>query len=316
MKICLFDSNLYKFTNELMAKWREEGHEVQATLYYDPAMAKWADVIWFDTCDNSLKVATTTDEAGWNLREFKRPDQKVIVRAIDIEIWAGHHMPIDWSLVDDVIFLAPHLQKKVTADLAGQNLRTGRQHLIPCGVDMNKFTFRKEPVNTHRIAWVAERWHAKGIDLMLQLAIKLKKWSPEFEIHACGVWAVEAWYRAYVDYFIKQNNLDNIFFIDRAEDMNEWLEDKSHVITASKKEAFSYATGEGMAKGCKPLIHDFLGARDLWDGKYVWDSVDEAFFMAVDEVNYYPEEYREYIGEKYSFDLMYKRIMEVINVYS
>ena len=308
MKIVMFDPNCYKFTDDMINYWEAQGHETRKSLYYDPVLVDWADVVWFETCDNNLYQATNGDNPEWKLTNFK--DKKVICRVIDIEVWSGLHKMVDWALVDETIFIAPHIRNEVLKDV-----EVGSNQIVYNGVNLEKFTMRKDPANTKKIAWVAERWYAKGVDLFLQYAATLYKRDPEYKIYAVGIWAdscANGWYKAYIDQFIRENPM-NVEFIDHVPDMNEFLEDKSHCILFSKKEAFSYAIAEGMAKGLKPIIHNFYGAKDLWPEKYIWNTIDEAIWMTLDFVNYDPEEYRKHIEDTYPNEKMLSAFDKIIN---
>jgi glycosyltransferase involved in cell wall biosynthesis len=306
MKIALYDPNLYKFTQAMQDHWEAQGHEFRKTLYYDPAIANWADTLWFDTCDNNMKQATMNNDPGWKLMDM--PEKKhVICRVIDIEAWCGLYRDVDWYQVDDVIFIAPHIRRLVENDVnfVANNVRV---HDIPCGVDTDKFTYKQSFKDPTDIAWVAERWDAKGITLALQLIASLPE---KYTLHACGIWVLPNWYKAYVDHFIKENNLEHRFLVtERVEDMNAFLEDMDYTLCASKKEAFSYAIAEGMSKGLKPLIHNFYGAPELWDRKYIWNTIDQARDLVLGEYN--PEEYRKYILDNYTLTKMLNSFDKII----
>ena len=305
-RVVLFDPNCYKFTDDMIEHWEAEGHETKKCLYYDPAFVEWADIIWFETCDNNLAQATNLGEAGWKFSEMDMTGKKVICRVIDIEAWCGLHNNVNWRYVDEVIFIAPHIKKLVEKDVSLKS-----SCVIPPGVNMDKFTFRENPVNNKHIAWVAERWFAKGIDYFLQFAAMLYKRDPEYKITCVGIWADNAtggWYRAYIDYFMEQNPM-NVEFIEHAPDMNMFLEDVSIVTCFSKKEAFSYAIAEGMSKGCKPIIHNFYGCDAIWPKRFVWNTLDEAVDMVFTDYN--PEAYRLEI-KQYSLDKMLKSFDKLI----
>lgn len=309
MKIALFDPNCYKFTLDMIDHWKSQGHEVRNELYYNPEMVKWANVVWFETCDNNIHQATQEVINGETPESVRLKDKKVICRVIDIEAWCGLHKGVDWEYVDETIFIAPHIR-----DLVLKDVDVGKYQVIPCGVNTDKFTMRKNPEYTKKIVWVAERWHAKGIDYFLQFATMLYKLDPEWKIYAVGLWADDAvggWYREYINQFFRDNPM-NVEFIDYVANMNDFLEDKSHCILFSKKEAFSYAIAEGMSKGLKPIIHNFYGCDKIWDKKYVWNTLDEAFDMTV-SLDYNPEEYRNYILNNYSSKIMLDKFDKVLN---
>jgi hypothetical protein len=54
MKLALFDPYLNKFTDGMQKWWSQNGYEVQAQRYYNPQLAEWADVIWFETVDKEV----------------------------------------------------------------------------------------------------------------------------------------------------------------------------------------------------------------------------------------------------------------------
>ena len=306
MKTALFDPNHYKFTNDIIRHFESLG-EIKHTLYYDPEMVKWADTVWFETCDNNLAVATKGTINNETAETVGLKNKNVIVRIIDIEAWSGLHKNIDWQYVKHVIFIAEHIKRLVEKDIDFATYGT-KVHLIPCGVNLDNFFYREKP-NTKRIAWVAHRWHAKGIDLILQLALKLQRLDPEYKIYALGSQNIENWYQEYINYFMRYNDIENIEFIEHVDDMNGWLDDKDYAICASKKEAFSYAIAEGMAKGLKPLIHNFYGANEIWPKEYIWNTIDECLDMIISPIK--SIEYRNYI-EKYSTTNMLKKFDEEV----
>lgn len=314
MKIAVFDPNLPKFTEGVLAHWRAN-HEVKVERYYNPALVEWADVVWFDTCDNNLKSGTyppdNPDFAGYDMHDMDLSNKKIIVRVIDIEAWYGHHNNADWNLVDDVIFIAPHIQKLVEKDIDFEATGT-RIHSIPCGVDTDKFNFVPKPVGK-KIAWVCEKWPTKGIDYMLQIMALLPK---DYELHTIGGWNDRyEWEKAYQEDFIARNDIK---FFDYAwvEDQNEWLADKDFILSTSKKEGFGYSIAEGMSKGLFPVIHRFYGCDDLWDIN-VWDTVD----MAAEQISAIYDmqlrsrmSNRQYLFDKgYDLKTMLQRFDEVIN---
>ena len=47
-------------------------------------------------------------------------------------------------------------------------------------------------------------------------------------------------------------------------------------LSCSYKEAFSLITAESMACGLKPVIHNWLGAKDIWGDQWTFNTIDEA----------------------------------------
>lgn len=320
-RIVMFDPYLGKFTDDMMNWWLDHGHEVKRERYYNPSLISWADVVWFDTCDNNLASATKPDSAlladdanfkPWDIHEHDLTGKKVIVRPIDIEVWQGHHAAALWDVVTDCIFIAPHIRDMMMLD-DRPKASTMKIHTIPCGVDLNRWTF-KERQPGFNIAVVAERWVSKGVDYVLQIALKLKEIDPRYKIYWLGQNNDYHWQRDYLVDMIERHNLNFILEEEYVEDLDAWLEDKNYLLSGSVKEAFGYSIAEGMAKGIRPIIHEFFGFEPLWgDSGYTWASIDQAIEMIMDG-SYNSQEYLDYLKHKgYTLEDMMLKIEGVIN---
>ena len=323
MKIAMYDPYNGKFTNDMVEWWINHGYEVKRETYYNPDLVDWADVVWFDTCDNNLLSATNPDSAlkdqwayetkhgYWDMHDIDLSQKKIIVRPIDIEVWQGAHAHDNmWPLVNDVIFIAPHIQNIFNADSRTQG-HTFKQHVIPCGVDLDKWTF-KERSDGFNIGIVSELWESKGVDLVLQIALKLKQIDSRYNIEWVGKQQMYHWGKAYFDDFIKRNDLSIKYSNDFVENLDEWWENKNYVLHCSEKEAYSYAVAEAMAKGIKPIFHHYYGAEATWPG-ITWDSIDEAIDL-ITEQKYDSASYRQYlIDHRLDLESMMISIEGVIN---
>ena len=128
-------------------------------------------------------------------------------------------------------------------------------------------------------------------------------------MHVLGKDCLESWYRAWMEYYIKDNNL-NVSFGEYYPDMNEFLEDKAYALCCSVKEAFSYSIAEGMAKGLKPIIFNFLGAKDIWPERFIYNTAQEAVDLIVSD-EFEPYDYRAFIRDNYSLEGMMTKIYQV-----
>jgi glycosyltransferase involved in cell wall biosynthesis len=322
MNIVLYDPYFGKFTSDMQRWWENKGYNVKLSRYYDPQLVEWADVLWFDTCDNNLASATNPGSAilddtnnfqPWDLHNHDLTNKKVICRAIDIEVWQGAQYAAKWDLVDEVIFIAPHIH-----ELFGLPIKN-RPHIIPCAVDLDRYRFT-ERSSGFDIAIISERWTSKGTDLILQIALKLKTIDERYKIHWLGRWSDYQWEKAYFDDFIKYHDLNFEFteWIEGDNAVDEFLEGKNYLLHASHKEAFSYAIAEAMAKGIKPVLHRFYGADDLWPNM-TWNSIDEAITMLDADINpirgqtYDSNKYRQYlIDHGYILGTMMHNIDKII----
>ena len=324
MKIALFDPYQLKFMGNAVDWWRTKGYEVKWEPYYNPELVMWADVVFFHTCDNNLNSATNPDQAlkdewkytnrpgAWDMHEMDLTGKKIIVQPIDIEVWNGSHAKENmWNVVTDCIFIAPHIRDLMMADSRPQESKM-KLHTIPFSVNPDKWTF-KERKPGFNIAVVAETWESKGIDYVLQIALKLKQIDKRYKITYVGKNQDYQWHQAYRAEFIKNNKLP-IKFIEWVDNLDEFLEDKNYLLHASIKEAFSAITAEAAAKGIRPVLHAFYGYEPLWgDSGWIWQGIDEAVDMITDG-EYDSQSYRDYLYAKgYTTNQMMEQIEAVIH---
>jgi glycosyltransferase involved in cell wall biosynthesis len=97
--------------------------------------------------------------------------------------------------------------------------------------------------------------------------------------------------------------------------MNDYFEDMDYILNPSLKEAFSYVTAEAMAKGIKPILHNWLGAGDTWRENWLYLTPDEAVDMILS--GYTEKEsknYRKYIEERYDARRMCREVDELLRI--
>lgn len=294
MKISIFD-HVRKFSADLIKHWEDSGHEVKWDRYFHPDLVRWADMSFFEFCDNSIQSACLKDHDLWKDRPQPQ-DKNIIVRLHDIDAWVGHHLSVNWEWVTNLVFVCDHIHDKVVLDLTEKNKLPDflKVHTIKHGINLDKFTYR-DKLKGNKIAWVGNICHHKCLELALQVLAE----NPEYELHAVGS-SLDSWELAYVESFVKRNKL-KFFYYPSVGDMNTFLEDKHYILLTSFKEAFSFIVGEAMAKGLRPLIHNFWGAEGVWDKKYIWNKVSEVKPMLND---YNPIEYRQYIEKYYPLKKM------------
>ena len=322
MKILLHDPYGLKFTQDMKDWWEAQGHEVKYERYYNPKLAnEWADVIWFDTCDNNIASATNPGQAlladdanymPWDLHNMDLTGKKVIVRPIDIEVWQGNQQAAKWDLFDDIIFIADHIKEVCDiSSLPELNPKT-KIHTIPCGVNLDRYKFKKRKPGFN-IAIISEKWNSKGTHLLLQVILKLHRQDPRYKFHWLGQRSDSNWEYAYFDDFVEHHKLPIEFTNILLEDMtvDQFLEDKNFLLHGSVKEAFSYAIAEAMTKGIKPIPHRFFGADAIWEN--TWDTIDEAVEMILED-EYDSNSYRQYLTDHgYTLPQMMQKFDAILN---
>lgn len=297
MKIVLFDF-IRKFTDDLINHWRELGHEVKIDRYFDPKLMSWADIVFFEFVDNSLMRASDPLDSMWQQiggTQLKPP--KVVARAHDIDIWTGNLAKVKWNFVDDLVYVSDTMK-----DICGGDFEHVKKHVVYHGIDVDRWTF-KERKPGNQIALIGNINHQKHTELALQVLAEY----PGYELTIVGTgW--RNWQQYYFKHFARENNF-KINFIDRVESIDEFLEGIDYLLLTSMKEAFSFIVGEAAAKGVKPLVHNFYGAKKLWPEKWIWNKVSDLKDMFND---YNSKEYRDYVQNTYPLKKMlseYDKIM-------
>lgn len=278
---------------DLAEKLRQRGHEVQVDMYFDPAKEAWCDVMWGEYIQGGVVDA---------FREgFKKP---FILRGIDIDLYFGHYMALDYEKTKAVLFINDYIRK-----WAIQKWESSNDKKLPVphetvflGLEPEKWTFKdRSKERGKKVAWLNNIWSGKGVELLCQVAYNVIKRDPEFEFHVTGP-VSEPWVIQYFDEFVKRNGLEsNIIRQERVNSVDEWLEDKDYILSTSMKECMSMPMAEAMLKGIKPVIHHWWGAAELYPPELVWDSVDQAV-ESIFSSDYDSASYRKFIEDNYSMD--------------
>ncbi len=139
----------------------------------------------------------------------------------------------------------------------------------------------------------------------MQIMVKLPK---DYELHLAGdVQCLDVIY--YLQNLGKELGIE-VYFHGQvpADKMDEWLDDKNYILSTSMREGCPNNILEAMAKGIKPIIHNWPGARKQFNN-YVFNTVNEGV-ERITEHAYYSLAYRNMIEQKFSMKNYY-RIKEI-----
>lgn len=226
----------------------------------------WADIVWLEWCNQAAIVGT-------NYEGIK--GKKVIIRLHSYEVFMDFTKQINWLVVDRLIFVAPHIReilKEFILDIE-EKVKT---EIVYNGIDLAKNTFQKREPG-YNIAWVGFINYKKNPQMALQIVKKLTDIDNRYKLHVAGSFQ-DSRYKIYLEYMIKEMGLqDNVKFYGWIDDMENFWEDKNYLLHTSIQEGHSYAIMEAMARGIKPVIHNFRGAKELYSPiHFIFNTVDEA----------------------------------------
>ncbi|MBT6052779.1 MAG: glycosyltransferase [Candidatus Scalindua sp.] len=263
---------------------------------------EWADTVWFEWAD-VLAVSLTNHPKGI------LDDKHVICRLHSGESFTNLPKQINWSVVDNVIFIAEHIRK--INELLTPAIKNTTMANIPNGINLDNWKFRTREKGFD-IAYVGSINYKKGSILLPHLLNAVLNEDKRYRLHMAGE-IQDPRYSFYFKQMVQDMGLSNSFIMyGNIDDIDTWLEDKNYIISASLLESQQLGICEAMAKGIKPVIHNFVGARSLYPEKYIWNSIPD-FVRLVQKDDYDSMEYRDFISNTFSLEKQLDAIENVIN---
>jgi glycosyltransferase involved in cell wall biosynthesis len=293
-----------KFLGDIIAGLSDE-YEIKKFIVYDLKQIdkgmEWADICWFEWCDQLI---------AYGSRHELAKDKKIICRIHRYEVFTENAKNVNWLNVDRLILVTNHLLpllEKVVPNIKSMV----PIELIENGVDINKYSFRRA-TKGYKLAFVGDMIHRKNPVFMLQIMKKLVNINKKYQLYIAGQFQ-DPLIKEYWEYQVKELNLeDHIHFEGFQDDVNRWLEDKDYILATTIHESFGFFIAEAMAKGIKPIIHNFLFSKEIWDERYLFNTIDEAVQM-IESDEYNSEEYRRFIESNYSLDKQIEKTKKLLN---
>lgn len=291
MRIAIADNNQLRFSGDLAEHWRSKGHEVRYEMGASENLAAWADLYFIDFWDNNIHYLYNWYQEHPDIRK-----PKVVVRAVDWEVWCGlarDQRIIDW--VDTTICIAPHIERKLRAENTWNNL-----HLIKCGVDTQKYQLSNRGGFNVVIPCNEIDWILKNVAEGIKIFGMLKKEAPElpWSLYVKGKWTQgNEYFKVYFMDLIDKLHLagDVSFVVDHVGDYNQFLDQMNFCLVPSFKEAYSYVTAQCASKGIRPILNNWYGSSELWPKEWLYTTPDEAVGMFLHDYN--PNEIRKWVVE-------------------
>lgn len=305
MRIAVQDNWLSKFSGVLQRYWESKGHTVLFEPGFNPNLIESCDRVFFESADTNAHLAAQ-----------QRPHKKgkVFVRVVDVDAHANGPAGLREGYFDGIIYIAQHI--KDMCDKRFQNLKGTPSKVIPMGVDLSKFTYR-ERTPGKKVAFISTRLTPeKGFDRALMIFRELQKRSSQWELHVVGRMLENSIWEMHINHLL--DGLENVHLhgnlpYNTGNEINDFLEDKDYLLLASHKEAFSFAVAEAMAKGIRPVIYNFWGAKDIWREQDLFRNEHEAVKLFEDG-QYTPQLYRLYIEQKYSLEKHLKEMSDYMGI--
>ena len=278
------------FIHDLERGFAAAGHEARRLERLNnqavPELMAWADVCWLEWCG---PWAVQISQHAWKCR--------MICRLHAVEAWYDEPMKMNWAHVDDLIFVAPHIRDILLSRLPDLPKQT-RIHVSPIGVDLERFSF-KERAPGHNLTFVGNINYKKGPMLLLHCFERLHRMDPRYQLHLAGN-IQQKRYGYYLHHMAASMGLkDAVHFHGWVDQVEGFLDDMQYLVVTSPLESGPMCVREAMARGIKPVIHNFFGAELLYPKEYLFNTIDE-FVDLVTKTPYDSREYREFVTRNYN----------------
>jgi tetratricopeptide (TPR) repeat protein len=265
---------------------------------------KWADIVWLEWA-NDLAVFATN-------KVPEIANKKVICRLHRYEAFTQFPEKINWGNIDRLIFVANSMKLTFHKLHPNLDLQSCKEEVAYNGVDLDKFKF-----STHKpgynLAVLAHINYRKNPETWIQIIGKLKDLDNKYKLHVGGDFQ-DPLYKEYFEYIKKEMKMEDNFILHGwINEVEKFLEDKNYIISTSIHESFGYNIAEAMARGIKPIIHNFDGAKTLWPKELVYNTIDEAV-KKITEESYDSESYRRFIEDNYTLEQQIYEIEEILNI--
>lgn len=243
------------------------------------AAVKWADIVWLEWANEIAIFATQI----YDLRK-----KGVIVRLHSYESLGNMPQQIDWTVVDYLVFVAPHIREIVKMNIPDIEKKVCTK-VVYNGVDIDKIQPNKV-LNPLDIAYVCNINHKKEPALALQIMAELVKVDPEYKLHIAGEFQDNR-YKIYMKHIAKEMGIeDNILYYGFVHEMDTFWECKGIILSTSIHEGHALNIIEGASRGLRPVIHNFMGAKELYPQTCLYNTVLEAVYLiSGSHANIHPE---------------------------
>lgn len=237
---------------------------------------EWADVVFVDWCA-ALAVLFSTIDPG---------STRMVVRLHSFEAFALWPHLVDFSRVDDLVFVSEHLRDLVTAAVPAVRSGGPRLHVIANAMDLRAFAGEKAPDARFTLAVVGIKAVAKDPRWAVEVLRHLRSQDDRYRLILFGddvKAAASEDARKYLDLLLADiGDLEPSGIVSRpghVTDMPTAMTDVGVVVSSSVRESFHCGLVEGVASGAVPVVRDWPffagrrnGARSLFPPEWIVDT--------------------------------------------
>lgn len=236
------------------------------------------DAVFADWADKGAMIASL----------FTPADTRLVVRMHGVDglsLWP--HL-VDWTRVDDVIFVSEHLCRVVNSIL-GSRLDGVNQHVIGNFVDVDKFAAESSEDARFTLGMVGWAQKVKDPLYAVEILAKLRSHDPRYRLKLVGAdfpirqarAAEDEYAQAFRKRVLADDVVDGIDFVGYSTDLPRHLRGIGFAMSTSLRESWPVGPTEMVAAQAVPLYRDWPVFRDVGGprlifGDWVFDTQEEA----------------------------------------
>lgn len=215
----------------------------------------------------------------------KLPGQRLVVHFHGYELFQDWIPDINVANVDLFVFVSEFYRDKVVRDLGWPRERTT---VVPNMIDVDDLDRPQAAGARFHLGIVGIVPVLKRPDRALDLLERLLEEDDRYVLHVRGrdPWDYQWMWRdpvvrdAYESFYERlaasPRLLNHVAFDAFGPDMGRWFQRVGWTLSPSFRETFHLAPVEGMAGGAVPVVWEREGAREIFDGRWVHPTTEEA----------------------------------------
>lgn len=242
---------------------------------------EWADVMFVEWCTAHAVLLNLIDPR----------DTRVVIRLHSYEAFSPWPHLLDFSRVDDLLFVSEHVRDLVAAAIPGvKEAPDLRLEVLPLGLDLQKYVRPKPDEARFTLGLVGWRQVAKDPRWALEVLRLVRRKDERYRLLLVGEnfdADVSAATRAYgARLYSELAELEQTGAVKRlgqTGDVPSALADVGVILSSSVRESFHAALVEGATSGAVPVVRDWPffagrrhGARTLFPSAWVVATPEEA----------------------------------------
>lgn len=228
------------------------------------------------------------------------------------ELFEGKWMNFDWKHIDAMILCNDWIKTVVDQRFKEMGVETPT-YLIYNAADLDRWTY-KERNPGYRIGMACHVHPKKNLPLALQILGALDE---EYELHIAGDIQDSCTAEYLLSLGVEMDRKIFLYGHVPAEELDGWWEDKNYCLSTSISEGNPNNVIEAMAKGIKPLVHSWPGAKEQF-GEFTFETVEQAVeliegvrFGNPSPYNYDSPAYRALVEKNYSL-FNFRRVANLV----